>query len=118
MNRQNVEPCKDLSLTADYPPAGCQKDGVEIPEGEIVKDPKNPCETCVCKGGDIVCTVDSCPWRDDCEGRYTDGVCCPSYDHCQATGVLSSLPPALLGSHSRASLCPFPHSPPPTTTPQ
>ncbi|XP_063882384.1 von Willebrand factor C and EGF domain-containing protein-like [Scylla paramamosain] len=64
---------------------GCQKDGVEIPEGETVNDPRNPCESCVCKGGEFVCTVESCLWRDDCMGRYTPGICCPSYDHCPVT---------------------------------
>ncbi|XP_037779417.1 kielin/chordin-like protein [Penaeus monodon] len=60
----------------------CEWDGVVYHNGEPVPNLANPCETCICSGGEVECSVIQCEWRNDCEGIYTDGVCCPSYDHC------------------------------------
>lgn len=68
-------------------PPDCMIDGVSIPEGETVEDPSSPCEACRCVGGEVVCEVIRCPWRSDCEGVHSPGVCCPSYDHCPKEGV-------------------------------
>ncbi|KAK8740813.1 hypothetical protein OTU49_002700, partial [Cherax quadricarinatus] len=72
----------NIAVTLRNNTQDCQKDGVVYLTGERVEDPSNPCETCYCSGGEIVCSVIPCVWRDDCEGRHTAGVCCPSYDHC------------------------------------
>ncbi|ROT80850.1 hypothetical protein C7M84_000410 [Penaeus vannamei] len=60
----------------------CEWDGAVYHNGEPVPNLANPCETCICSGGEVECSVIQCGWRNDCEGVYTDGACCPSYDHC------------------------------------
>ncbi|XP_072047066.1 kielin/chordin-like protein [Amphiura filiformis] len=46
----------------------------------------NPCQSCDCFNGELMCAVAACQAPPDgienCEPIYTEGVCCPSYDHC------------------------------------
>ena len=44
--------------TASYHPAGCTEDGVHHEEGEEWK--RDPCTTCHCTGGEILCAAVSC----------------------------------------------------------
>ncbi|CAL8084381.1 unnamed protein product [Orchesella dallaii] len=60
----------------------CEKDGKIYQNGEKITDTNNPCEACYCQGGEIICAVIDCYWRNDCPPRYIDNRCCPMYDHC------------------------------------
>lgn len=40
---------------------------------------------CYCNGGEIVCTSIVCYTRNDCQGYYLPGDCCPKYDNCSST---------------------------------
>lgn len=84
----------DLELRHGGVPSDSQTDGVVVvvdQDTQTSQDPSKPCEVCRKENGSLVCSVVSCPWRHDCEGIYTPGVCCPSYLHCPNTaGVLTT----------------------------
>ena len=59
--------------------AGCSKDGVVYREGETKQDPKDPCNECSCKGGNLTCSRKICPVLP-CPAnliRSPPGKCCP-----------------------------------------
>ncbi|KAM7312735.1 hypothetical protein ISCGN_009640 [Ixodes scapularis] len=77
---------------------GCEQDGKQYKDGDVVPSPQSPCYVCFCQGSSIRCTLVACQFRGDCEPRYVPGECCPRYDHC---------PPLEDASTTTASRFPF-----------
>lgn len=64
----------------------CEHKGKLYNNGEKVsKSDESPCRVCFCNGGEIVCTSIVCYTRNDCQGYYLPGDCCPKYDNCSST---------------------------------
>ncbi|KAF0751055.1 Kielin/chordin-like protein [Aphis craccivora] len=64
----------------------CEHKGKQYNNGEkINKSDESDCRVCFCNGGEIVCTSIVCYTRNDCQGYYLPGDCCPKYDNCSST---------------------------------
>lgn len=64
----------------------CEHKGKQYNNGEkINKSDESACRVCFCNGGEIVCTSIVCYTRNDCQGYYLPGDCCPKYDNCSST---------------------------------
>ncbi|XP_060850270.1 uncharacterized protein LOC132929155 [Rhopalosiphum padi] len=66
----------------------CEHKGKQYNNGEkINKSDESACRVCFCNGGEIVCTSIVCYTRNDCQGYYLPGDCCPKYDNCSSTSI-------------------------------
>ncbi|CAI6365751.1 unnamed protein product [Macrosiphum euphorbiae] len=66
----------------------CEHKGKQYNNGEkINKSDESECRVCFCNGGEIVCTSIVCYTRNDCQGYYLPGDCCPKYDNCSSTSI-------------------------------
>lgn len=66
----------------------CEHKGKQYNNGEkINKSDESACRVCFCNGGEIVCTPIVCYTRNDCQGYYLPGDCCPKYDNCSSTSI-------------------------------
>ncbi|XP_015374207.1 PREDICTED: uncharacterized protein LOC107169085 isoform X3 [Diuraphis noxia] len=64
----------------------CEHKGKQYNNGEKVNESdESACRVCYCNGGEIVCTSIVCYTRNDCQGYYLPGDCCPKYDNCSST---------------------------------
>ena len=70
-------------LNCHFVSATCKYKGVNLVEGETIKD---DCNTCQCRDGEVACTTDVCKKPAHCEGVYCimcvgitkPGDCCPT----------------------------------------
>ncbi|CAL4100659.1 unnamed protein product, partial [Meganyctiphanes norvegica] len=69
----------------------CEVDGISYENGDRVTLGQGPCDSCYCNSGEVVCSVIRCHFRDDCSPKFQDGICCPTWDHCNATSVRGQL---------------------------
>lgn len=66
----------------------CEHKGKVYNNGEkINKSDESACTVCFCNGGEIVCTSIVCYTRNDCQGYYLPGDCCPKYDNCSSNPI-------------------------------
>lgn len=66
----------------------CEHKGKLYNNGEkINKSDESACRVCFCNGGEIVCTSIMCYTRNDCQGYYLPGDCCPKYDNCSSIPI-------------------------------
>ncbi|VVC27724.1 Hypothetical protein CINCED_3A011291 [Cinara cedri] len=71
----------------------CEHKGKLYNNGEkINKSDESACRVCFCNGGEIVCTSIVCYTRNDCQGYYLPGDCCPKYDNCTSTSSIEQKP--------------------------
>lgn len=78
--------CREIETHGECCPrflCECKLNGTIYDNGDKIVDPENPCEVCVCRGGDINCNALKCYSRNDCKNvTFTPGVCCPEYTNC------------------------------------
>lgn len=66
----------------------CEHKGKLYNNGEKIDTPdESACRVCFCNGGEIVCTSIVCYTRNDCQGYYLPGDCCPKYDNCSSASL-------------------------------
>ena len=87
--------CKEIPVEGDCCPTyqcGCEHDGKLYKDGETVPNPNKllKCYRCRCRGSSIICGLMDCQLRFDCQSRYEEGECCPSYEHCDTSPALTS----------------------------
>ncbi|KAB7507312.1 hypothetical protein Anas_11887 [Armadillidium nasatum] len=59
----------------------CEHGGKIYHNGDHFEDPKNPCSVCQCSGGEVSCSVITCPSSpsEGCTEVKEEGKCCSSY---------------------------------------
>ena len=87
--------CKEIPVEGDCCPTyqcGCEHDGRMYKDGEVVPNPNKllKCYRCRCRGSSIICGLMDCQLRFDCQSRYEEGECCPSYEHCDTSPASTS----------------------------
>ena len=81
---------------ANLSPTDCTYNGVTLTQGETAPDPSDPCKTCSCVSGSVMCQSVSCP-AAPCTHPVPTGVstgvftgvsagCCHSCDGCEYRG--------------------------------
>ncbi|KAJ6646350.1 Phospholipase A2 group XV [Pseudolycoriella hygida] len=123
--------CREIETHGECCPkfaCECKLNGTTYDNGDKIVDPENPCEVCVCRGGDINCNALKCYTRNDCKNvTYTPGVCCPEYGNCPplenvelSTNETSTI--ASFTDYTSSSVLPSSETPtstaPTSTTPQ